>query len=72
VGLGILAAARALGLDFIPLTPERYDLVVPESTFEDPRFQELLTVIWSAEFQTTAEALGGYDMRDCGKIVWEQ
>ena len=72
VGLGILAAARALGLDFIPLTPERYDLVVPESTFEDPRFQELLAVIRSPEFKTAAEALGGYDLRDCGRIVWEQ
>ncbi len=72
VGLGILAAARALGLDFIPLTPERYDLVVPESTFDDPRFQELLAIMRSPEFQTAAAALGGYDLKDCGKIVWEQ
>jgi putative molybdopterin biosynthesis protein len=72
VGLGILAAARALGLDFIPLTPERYDLVVPESTFEDPRFRELLAVIRSPEFKTGAEALGGYDLKDCGRLVWEQ
>jgi putative molybdopterin biosynthesis protein len=72
VGLGILAAARALGLDFVPLTPERYDLVVPLPTFEDPRFQELLAVIRSPEFKTGAEALGGYDLKDCGKIVWEQ
>jgi putative molybdopterin biosynthesis protein len=72
VGLGILAAARALGLDFIPLTPERYDLVVPLATFEDQRFQELLEVIRSPEFHTAAEALGGYDLKDCGKILWEQ
>jgi putative molybdopterin biosynthesis protein len=72
VGLGILAAARALGLDFIPLTPERYDLVVPETTFQDPRFQTLLEVIRSAEFREAAMALGGYDLKDCGVIVWEQ
>jgi putative molybdopterin biosynthesis protein len=72
VGLGILAAARALGLDFIPLTPERYDLVVPLATFEDPRFQELLEVIRSPEFHTAAEALGGYDLKDRGQILWEQ
>ncbi len=72
VGLGILAAARALGLDFIPLLPERYDLVVPESTFADSRFQVLLEVIRSAEFQEAALALGGYDLKDCGKILWEQ
>jgi putative molybdopterin biosynthesis protein len=72
VGLGIMAAAQALGLDFIPLLPERYDLVVPESTFNDPRFQVLLAVIRSPEFQEAATALGGYDLKDCGKILWEQ
>ena len=72
VGLGIMAAAQALGLDFIPLLPERYDLVVPESTFADPRFQALLAVIRSPEFQEAATALGGYDLKDCGKILWEQ
>ena len=71
-GLGILAAARALGLDFIPLLPERYDLVVPESTFHDPRFQTLLAVIRSDAFQDAAQDLGGYDLQDCGKILWEQ
>jgi molybdenum cofactor synthesis domain-containing protein len=71
-GLGILAAARALGLDFIPLTPERYDLVVPEETFHDPRFQTLLEVMRSREFATAALSLGGYDLKDCGGIVWEQ
>jgi len=72
VGLGILAAAKALGLDFIPLLPERYDLVVPESTFGEARFQVLLAVMRSPEFQEAAAALGGYDLKDCGKIIWEQ
>jgi molybdopterin molybdotransferase/putative molybdopterin biosynthesis protein len=66
------AAAKALGLDFIPLLPERYDLVVPETTFVDPRFQVLLAVIRSPECQEAAAALGGYDLKDCGRIVWEQ
>jgi molybdenum cofactor synthesis domain-containing protein len=72
VGLGILAAARALGLDFLPLLPERYDLVVPETTFYDARFQTLLEVVRSREFQEAAAALGGYDLKDCGRILWEQ
>ena len=59
VGLGIMAAAQALGLDFVPLLPERYDLVVPESTFADPRFQALLAVIRSAEFQKRLRRWGG-------------
>ena len=72
VGLGIMAAAKALGLDFMPLLPERYDLVVPETTFADQRFQTLLEVIRSREFQEAAKALGGYDLKDCGEILWEQ
>ena len=72
VGLGIMAAAKALGLDFMPLLPERYDLVVPEATFADQRFQTLLEVIRSREFQEAAAALGGYDLKDCGEILWEQ
>jgi len=72
VGLGIWAAAKALGLDFLPLTPERYDLVVPEATFQDHRFQTLLSVLRSPEFQEAAAALGGYDLKDCGTILWEQ
>ncbi|MGQ9689541.1 MAG: molybdopterin biosynthesis protein [Desulfobaccales bacterium] len=72
VGLGILAAARALGLDFVPLAPEPYDLVVPAATYQDHRFQEVLAVIRSLEFQAAVERLGGYDLKDCGKIVWEQ
>ncbi len=72
VGLGIMAAARALGLTFIPLTPERYDLVVPETTFNDHRFQVLLEIIRSPEYKEAAAALGGYDLKDCGQILWEQ
>jgi putative molybdopterin biosynthesis protein len=72
VGLGILAAARALGLEFIPLTPERYDLVVPETTYQGHSFQALLAVVRSPEFKAGAEALGGYDLKDCGEILYTQ
>ena len=34
VGLGILAAARALSLDFVPLLQERYDLIIPTEHYE--------------------------------------
>ncbi len=46
-----------------------YDLVVPESTYTDLRFQTLLEVIRSPEFKEAATALGGNDLKDCGKIV---
>jgi putative molybdopterin biosynthesis protein len=71
-GLGIMAAARALGLDFIPVVTERYDLVVPETTFVDERFQKLLAIIRSEEFQTAVAVLGGYDTKDTGSVRYEQ
>lgn len=72
VGLGILAAARALGLGFVPLVKERYELVVPATTFADERFQKLLALIRGEEFRQLAQELGGYDTSDTGKIVYEQ
>jgi putative molybdopterin biosynthesis protein len=71
-GLGIMAAARALGLDFIPVVTERYDLVVPETTWADERFQKLLPIIRSEEFKTAVSALGGYDTKETGHVMYEQ
>ena len=42
-GLGILAAARALDLDFVPLFDERYDLVIPQEYYESALLQPLLS-----------------------------
>lgn len=70
-GLGNHAAARALGLDFIPVTMEDYDLVIPKKNMNDPRVTALLAVIRSAEFKNAAMALGGYDLGKTGEVIWE-
>jgi putative molybdopterin biosynthesis protein len=69
VGLGVLSAARALGLDFIPVTSERYDLVVPEVFFETPGMEKLLEVIRSSEFARRVGELGGYDTARTGRVI---
>lgn len=68
-GLGIYAAARALGLDFISVVTEQYDLVMPEAVFATDRMAHLLEVIRSAEFRNRVEGLGGYDTRRTGEIL---
>ena len=68
-GMGIHAAAQALALDFIPVTTERYDLVIPAEHYDNPLVQELLEVIGSQEFKEQVMALGGYDVRDTGRII---
>ncbi|MHB1654280.1 MAG: molybdopterin biosynthesis protein [Desulfitobacteriaceae bacterium] len=69
VGLAIQSAAISLGLDFIPIGEERYDLAVPQEHLTDPRMQILLEVISTQEFQADVQALGGYDIRDTGKFM---
>jgi putative molybdopterin biosynthesis protein len=69
VGLGILAAARALDLDFVPLLKERYDLIIPEPHYHNPLLRPLLDLIRSDEFKREVDALGGYDTSETGRVV---
>jgi putative molybdopterin biosynthesis protein len=69
-GLGIMAAARALDLDFIPVVQEEYDLVIPEKYWEEEKIQALLTVVRSEDFQQAVKSLGGYDLSLTGQIVF--
>ena len=72
VGLGIYAAAKALDLDFIPLAEERYDLLIPKEFLEFEGVKAMLKVIREdEEFRERVLALGGYDIRDMGKVVYE-
>lgn len=68
-GLGLYSAARALGLDFVPVAEERYDLVIPERELETERIAQLLKVVESADFRAAAAQLGGYDTRQTGQRV---
>jgi len=69
VGLGIYAAAKALGLNFIPVVMEQYDLVIPKEHFESKNIQILLETINTAKFKKRVEALGGYHTERTGEII---
>jgi len=71
VGLGVLSAARALGMDFVPLQNEQYDLVIPQEYYDSDLLQPLLTLIRSADCKHKVEALGGYDVSSMGEVVAE-
>jgi putative molybdopterin biosynthesis protein len=72
-GLGILAAANALDLDFVPIAEERYDLIAPTSFQNDTKIKVMLELIrTNTLFHDRIISLGGYDLRDCGKIMYEQ
>ena len=67
VGMGVLAAARALDLDFIPVATEQYDLVIPEEFLPDEKIQVLLEVIKGNSFKKKVLALGGYGVDKTGE-----
>jgi putative molybdopterin biosynthesis protein len=69
VGLGIMAAAAALELDFIPVVTEQYDLVIPEACFELPPIRLLLETIATSRFKQRVLALGGYNTDRTGEEI---
>ncbi len=70
-GLGVRAAAVALGLDFVFVGTEEYDLVIPHAYAEDERILALLDVIRSTVFRNKVQSMGGYDVSHTGEILWE-
>lgn len=68
VGLGIEAAARQYGLDFVPLVEERFDLMVWRHAYFEPPMQRLLAFCHSEVFRSRASELGGYDVSGFGTV----
>jgi putative molybdopterin biosynthesis protein len=72
-GMGIRAAAVALGLDFVPVAEERYDLIIPKQFLEDSKIASVLKLIrTNTDFHKKILALGGYELRDCGRVMYQQ
>jgi putative molybdopterin biosynthesis protein len=71
VGMGVLAAAQALGLDFVPVATEQYDLVIPEEFLDDERIRIFLDVIRSPALKKRVLAMGGYGVERTGEEIPE-
>jgi len=67
-GLGVQAAAVALGLDFIPVAQEQYDLLLNFNP-GDERLHAILDILQTTEFRREVESLGGYDLKNAGKVL---
>ncbi|GGS28777.1 substrate-binding domain-containing protein [Deinococcus knuensis] len=68
---GPRSAAQAAGLDFLPLQPERFDLVVPDGHAGHPAILALLAAARSDAFRADLSALGGYDPAQSGE-PWQR
>jgi len=70
-GMGIAAAAQALGLEFIPLFNERYDLIIPIEYSESTLLSPIMEILSDPEFRKLITLLPGYDLSPMGEIIAE-
>jgi putative molybdopterin biosynthesis protein len=68
-GLGIHAAARAFGLDFVPVTREPYDLVLRATGLDDEVLAPLWALLEQSDFRAEVEKLGGYSCAETGRRI---
>jgi len=69
-GMGILSAAKALNLDFIPVGNEEYDFAIPVKYLELPHVKNFISVLKSDLFKAKLKELGGYSADKAGEIVY--
>ncbi len=67
-GIATRAVAAAHGLGFLPLTWERFDLVMRRRTYFDPAPQKLLRWMATPQFARRAAEFGGYDVTEAGTV----
>jgi molybdate-binding protein/DNA-binding XRE family transcriptional regulator len=70
-GVVARSAAIAHGLDFIPLSEERFDLVFPKEWSADVRAGRIVETLQGRAFRRELASLGGYDTRESGRVVVE-
>lgn len=70
IGVGNEKVSKQVdNIEFIPLQKERYDLVIKRSDLDNPVYKSIVDILSSKEFKDELEGLGGYDLKDTGKIV---
>lgn len=69
-GMGVRSAAIAMGLDFISVGWERYDLVIPKQHLDNPAIQHVLALLNDGAFQQALDAEPGYAAHETGKIQY--
>lgn len=68
-GMGILSAAKAMGLDFIEVAPEEYDFAVPARHLGLPHVKAFVDILKSEDFRNRLDELGGYSCDRAGDVV---
>jgi putative molybdopterin biosynthesis protein len=70
VGIATGAVSKLLGLSFIPITQESFDMLLDQSTFFKKGVQAFIEILNSPGFRSRVERLGSYDFKNSGKILY--
>jgi len=71
-GIATIAASKLLGLPFIPITQESFDMILDQSTFFEKGVQAFIEILNSRDFRNRVERLGNYDFKSSGKILYSK
>jgi len=71
VSLGIYASCRALGLEFVPVASERYDICIRTDLLPAKTIARLRQAMADPEFVREIMSFGGYNLEHSGQIIWE-
>ncbi|WP_462411075.1 substrate-binding domain-containing protein [Neobacillus sp. Marseille-QA0830] len=71
VAFGIQSAATHLGLDFIPVAKEKFDLVFRFTNENRQSLTSLIHYLQSTEFKNSLSLLEGYDISELGNIIYQ-
>ncbi len=69
-GIATNAIAKILGLKFIPLMKENFDMVLLQETFFRDEVQKFIETLNSENFRKMVAHLGNYDFSRSGKIIY--
>lgn len=71
VGLGIEYVAKMVGVDFIPLMKEKYDIIIEKTEENKEIIEAIFTILKDETFLNELESIGGYDLTETGSVVYE-
>lgn len=72
VGIATIAVSKLFGLSFIPITRERFDMILDRSTFFEKGAQAFIEILNSQGFRNRVQRLGSYDFNHSGKILYSK
>jgi putative molybdopterin biosynthesis protein len=69
-GIATAAVSSLLGLDFVSITRERFDMICDQSIFFQKEVQALVEVLNGDVFRKRVENLGNYDFKSAGRVLY--